>query len=147
MVSFCHSLFLFSAPCFLLTFSTPAWLLHSLWSLWGCYLFCHGASPIAVALLPFLGIYCPFLNTFSPRPHHLGWGAQPCPAMGGWLEPLEPAVSNTGQLQPFLTETACNPPPTVKHFPLMPNKGSQNNAPQILANNLRHSLVVKTTPA
>lgn len=30
-------------------------------------------------------IFCPFLNTFSQRRHHLGCGAWPCPGVG-WLE-------------------------------------------------------------
>lgn len=73
-----HSLHLFLlAWC---TLSNLAW-----WKLFFLHiLFCHA-------------MFWPFLNLFSLRSHHLGWGAQLCPAVG-LLEWLQPALQRP--LQP-----------------------------------------------
>lgn len=66
---------------------------------------CCGASPSALAfcfpLVPlssFFPYFCPFLNTFSPRCHQVGWWLHPHPAVGRPRSWLGPAVLSTGQL-------------------------------------------------
>lgn len=48
---------------------------------------------------------------------------------------LEPAVSGTGQPWPLPEEAVPAGPSTPKYFPVVPQVGSQNHAPQILVNN------------
>lgn len=58
-----------------------------------------------------LGMFCPSLNTFSRKCHHLGWGAQLCLTLG----PLEPAgVFHLvwGSPWSLLTEAAFQLPPS-----------------------------------
>lgn len=49
---------------------------------------------------------------------------------------LEPAVSGRGQPWPLLAEAVPAGPSTPKNFPVVPQIGSQNHAPQVLLNNL-----------
>lgn len=55
-----------------------------------------------------LWVFCPFLNTFSPSHHHLGWGAQPCPAVGGF-EPAGAICVQHGAASASPHRVPCSP--------------------------------------
>lgn len=81
-------------------------------------------------------MFCPLLHKFILKQPWLPWRhAQWCTSWT-WLEP---AVSGTGQPWPLLEGPVPAGPFTPKNFPVVPQTGSQNHAPQILVNN---SLVV-----
>ena len=77
----------------------------------------------AVSLTVFLAFYSramffyPFLSTFSPRSHHLSWGAQPCPVVGSvgadWKWPCpargSPGLSSQRPPQQSLAGSAWAP--------------------------------------
>lgn len=66
-------------------------------------------------------VFSPLSYIHFPQvsPQWLGGSAMRC---GGWLEPLEPAVSKTGKLQLLLTETPCSHPPAPQTNVLLNNE-------------------------
>lgn len=79
-------------------------------------------------------LFCPFLLTFTLLCPCLTVGLSRAQQCICWTH-LEPAVCDTRQPWTPPEEAVLAGPSTPQNFPIVPQKGSQNHAPQVLVNN------------